>query len=68
VEGSNYIKLISDVPRPSQEPLNVVSEAARKRQKMAVVHTSAYTQFDMALDANTDIITHAPQDKPVLLL
>lgn len=64
-EGSNYIKLISDVPRPSRESLNVISEAAHERRKMVVVHASAYTQFDIALDANTDIITHAPQDKPV---
>lgn len=64
-EGSDYIKLIADVPGPRQETLNAVSAAAHQKGKMVVAHASAFTPFNMALEANADIITHAPRDKSV---
>lgn len=64
-EGSDYIKLIADVPGPRQETLNAVSAAAHDKGKMVVAHASSFTPFNMALDAKADIITHAPRDKPV---
>ena len=32
---------------------------------MVVAHVSAFTPFNMILEANADIITHAPRDKSV---
>lgn len=64
-DGSDYIKLISDVPGPSQETLNAVAVAAHERNKKVVVHASAFNPFAMGLEAQGDVITHAPRDKPV---
>jgi imidazolonepropionase-like amidohydrolase len=64
-EGSDYIKLISDVPGPKQETLNAVTAAAHQFQKKVVAHASAYIPFQMALEAGADIITHVPRDKIV---
>lgn len=64
-EGSDYIKLIADVPGPSQETLNAVAKAAHNKNKKVVAHASAYEPFQMALDAKADIITHAPMDQCV---
>ncbi|OKP09269.1 hypothetical protein PENSUB_5355 [Penicillium subrubescens] len=64
-EGSDYIKLIADVPGPGQETLNAVSAAAHDKGKMVVAHASSFTPFNMALVAKADIITHAPRDKSV---
>ncbi|KAJ5365235.1 amidohydrolase [Penicillium concentricum] len=64
-EGSDYIKLISDVPGPVQETLNAVSPAAHRKHKMVVAHASAIKPFNMALEANADIITHVPRDEPI---
>ncbi|KAF9883894.1 hypothetical protein FE257_002688 [Aspergillus nanangensis] len=64
-EGSDYIKVISDVPGPTQETLNAVSAAAHIKDKLVVAHASAFTPFNMALEANVDVITHSPRDKVV---
>ena len=64
-EGSDYIKLISDVPGPSQETLDAVAAAAHTNGKKVVVHASAFTPFAMGLKAQGDVMTHAPRDKPV---
>lgn len=64
-EGSDYIKLIADVPGPSQETLNALASAAHEKQKMVVAHASSFVSFSMAFKAKADIITHSPRDKPV---
>lgn len=64
-EGSDYIKIISDVPGPSQATMNALVEEAHKHGKLTIAHASAYTPFQMAQEAHTDIITHAPRDKVV---
>lgn len=64
-EGADYIKIIADVPGPDQATLNAIVTAAHEHNKLVVAHASAYTPFSMAQDANVDIITHAPRDKPL---
>lgn len=64
-EGSDYIKLISDVPGPTQETLDALVTAAHEKQKMTVTHASAHLPFTMALEAKTDVITHSPLDKSI---
>lgn len=64
-EGSDYIKIISDVPGPSQETMNALVQEAHKHGKMAIAHASAFIPFQMAQEAHTDIITHSPRDKVV---
>lgn len=62
-EGSDYIKLIADVPGPTQSTLTALASAAHARGKMAVAHAATFTPFNMALAAGVDIITHVPVDK-----
>lgn len=64
-EGSDYIKLIADVPGPSQDTLNALAAAAQERKKLVVAHASAIVPFRMALEAQVDVITHVPRDKAV---
>lgn len=64
-EGSDYIKIIADVPGPSQEMANALADKAHANGKSVVVHAAAYVPFQMALEAKGDVITHAPLDKPV---
>lgn len=64
-EGSDFIKIISDVPGPSQATMNALVEEAHKYGKMVVAHASASIPFQMAQEAKADIITHAPRDRAV---
>lgn len=64
-EGSDFIKIISDVPGPSQTIMNALVEEAHKYGKMVIAHASAYIPFQMAQEAHADIITHSPRDKAV---
>ena len=62
-EGSDYVKMISDIPGPTQEELDALALAARKHHKMTVAHASAFIPFSMALKAKVDCVTHVPRDK-----
>ena len=64
-EGSDYIKVIADVPGPSQETLNAVVVAAHEHNKLVIAHASAFAPFHMAQEAGVDIVTHVPLDKPL---
>lgn len=64
-EGSDFIKIISDIPGPSQTTMNALVQEAHEYGKMVIAHASAYIPFQMAQEAHTDIITHSPRDKAV---
>ena len=62
-EGSDYIKIICDIPGPSQSTLNAITSVAHQRGKIVVAHASTYAPFQMALASGADCITHVPRDK-----
>ncbi|MDQ6773932.1 MAG: amidohydrolase family protein [Candidatus Dormibacteraeota bacterium] len=62
-EGSDYIKIIADIPGPDQATMNALVAAAREHGKLTVVHASSFATFRMALEAGADMITHAPRDQ-----
>lgn len=64
-EGSDYIKLVCDVPGPAQDVLNALVNAATKAGKKTVAHAAAYEPFRMAVESGCDCITHVPKDQPV---
>ncbi|KAK4504326.1 hypothetical protein PRZ48_005242 [Zasmidium cellare] len=64
-EGSDYIKIIADVPGPDQKTMNAVVAEAHKHGKKVVAHAASYAPFNMALDAGVDIVTHLSLDKAV---
>lgn len=64
-EGSDYIKLIADVPGPSQASLNALTREAHSAGLQVVAHAASSISWSMALDAGVDVITHVPRDVPV---
>lgn len=64
-EGADYIKIVADVPGPSQEVVNVLATEARKHGKFSVAHAARKGAFAMAQEGKVDIITHSPLDYPL---
>ncbi|OZJ06594.1 hypothetical protein BZG36_00640 [Bifiguratus adelaidae] len=62
-EGSDYIKIVADIPGPSQETLNAIIEAAHQQGKLTVAHAAIYNAYDIALKVKIDLITQSPLDK-----
>jgi imidazolonepropionase-like amidohydrolase len=61
-EGSDYIKIVADVPGPDQPTLNALVAAAHARGMLTVAHASKLAATQMAIEAGVDIVTHAPLD------
>ena len=61
-DGSDYIKIICDVPGPNQEILDALVKEAHNHTKLVVAHAARFAAYDMALKAGADIITHVPMD------
>ncbi len=61
-EGSDYIKLIADIPGPDQATLDALVTAAHRHGRLAVAHAATIAPYRMALAAGADVITHAPLD------
>ncbi|ROW01304.1 hypothetical protein VMCG_05982 [Cytospora schulzeri] len=64
-EGSDYIKLVADIPGPSQETLDALVAAAKTAGKKTVVHAAAYEPFHMAVQSGADLVTHVPMGRSV---
>lgn len=64
-EGSDYIKVVADIPGPDQETLNAATEEAKKHGKFVVAHAAGYEPVRMAQEAKVDFLTHVPIDKAV---
>jgi imidazolonepropionase-like amidohydrolase len=61
-EGSDYIKVIADVPGPDQATLDAVVAATHRQGKLVVAHAATLVPYQMALAARADVITHVPLD------
>ena len=61
-EDADYIKIVADVPGPSQEVVNILAAEARKAGKLSIAHASRKAAFAMAQAGNVDIVTHVPID------
>lgn len=65
-QGSDYIKIIAEVPNgPDQSTLNSLVIAAREHGKLTVAHAPSYPATAMAQEAGVDVLTHVPLDKPL---
>ncbi|KAF2794203.1 amidohydrolase [Melanomma pulvis-pyrius CBS 109.77] len=66
-QGADYIKIVADIPGPSQDVINQLSRGARETGKLSIVHAARSYAFDMALRADpaVNIITHVPMDAPL---
>ncbi len=61
-EGSDYVKLIADVPGPDQATLDALVVAAHRQGRLTVAHAATLAPYRMALAAGADVITHTPLD------
>ena len=62
-ENTDYIKVVCDVPGPSQESINALVAEAHKHDKLVIAHATTYATYEMAQDAKADVLTHAPVDQ-----
>ena len=65
-EGADYVKIIADVPGPSQAVINKLVSEAHKAGKLTIAHAARQKAYSMALNGGVDIVTHAPLDKITL--
>ncbi|MCJ1433419.1 hypothetical protein MMC27_002779 [Xylographa pallens] len=61
-EGSDYIKLIADVPGLDQATLNALVEASHAHGKLTFAHAAKNIPYAMAQEADVDVVTHVPLD------
>ncbi len=59
-EGSDYVKIIADIPGPDQPTMDALVAAAHDRSTRTVVHATTTATFAMAVNAKADMITHVP--------
>lgn len=64
-EGADYIKIVADVPGPSQEIVNTLAAEAKRHGKLSIAHAARIAAVAMAQEAKVDIITHVPLDFPL---
>jgi imidazolonepropionase-like amidohydrolase len=64
-EGSDYIKIVIDLPGFDQETVEAIVVAAHARGLTVVAHASRADAVTMAQGAGVDILTHAPLDRSV---
>lgn len=64
-DGSDYIKIIADIPGPDQATMTALVTAAHDRGIRAVVHATTTPTFAMAVAAKADTITHVPIERPL---
>jgi imidazolonepropionase-like amidohydrolase len=64
-EGADYIKIVADVPGPSQEVVNTLVIEAKKRGMLTVAHAARNGALAMAQEGKVDIVTHVPLDFPL---
>ena len=65
VDCSDYVKLIADVPGPSQALLDALTAATRAAGLHTVVHAATAEPFRMAVRSGADCVTHAPLDAAI---
>ncbi|MEU2205691.1 amidohydrolase family protein [Streptomyces hygroscopicus] len=66
--GSDYIKIVAEAPGdggPDQETMNALVAAARTHGKRTVAHAVTSGACTMALNADVDLVTHIPLDRPL---
>ncbi|KAL9091434.1 MAG: hypothetical protein Q9165_004820 [Trypethelium subeluteriae] len=64
-EGADYVKIVADVPGPSQAVINKLVQEARKAGKLTIAHAARLAAYNMAREGGVDILTHAPLDVAV---
>lgn len=64
-DGVDYIKIVADIPGPSQEILDALVGAAHAAGLRVISHAVLYDAVRMSVAAGADMVTHAPMDRPL---
>ncbi|MET9252705.1 amidohydrolase family protein [Streptomyces sp. NPDC003717] len=64
-EGSDYIKVIVDVPGLAQATVTAVAAEAHARGKQVMAHAISAAAAEVSLAAGVDVIHHVPLDSPL---
>lgn len=58
-------KVVADIPRPDQCTLKALASTGSDHGKLSTANAATNGTFLMALEFQTNIITHIPLDKPL---
>lgn len=61
-DGSEFIKVIADVPGFSEDILVALAEEARNKGVTSVAHAAFKSAYERAARAGFDVVTHVPAD------
>jgi imidazolonepropionase-like amidohydrolase len=66
-EGSDYLKILIDLPGPSpdQATVDALVAAAHRLRRLVVAHALSYEAAEVAQAAGADALTHTPLDRPL---
>jgi imidazolonepropionase-like amidohydrolase len=64
-EGSDYIKIIADIPGLDQATINALTQSAHLFGKLVMTHATSAATISEALLAGVDMIHHVPLDVPL---
>ncbi|MFC8228876.1 amidohydrolase family protein [Streptomyces sp. NPDC057287] len=64
-EGSDYIKVIIDVPGLSPETVRALTSAAHSAGRLVMAHATTAATIEQALAADVDMVHHVPLDSPL---
>ncbi|MET7422038.1 amidohydrolase family protein [Dactylosporangium sp. NPDC005555] len=66
-EGSNYLKILIDLPGPSPDraTIDALVATAHRLGRLVVAHALSYEAAEVAQAAGVDALTHTPLDRPL---
>jgi imidazolonepropionase-like amidohydrolase len=66
-EGSDFLKILIDLPGPSpdQATVDVLTATAHRLGRLVVAHALSYEAAEVAQAAGVDALTHTPLDRPL---
>ncbi|RKU42024.1 hypothetical protein DL546_005159 [Coniochaeta pulveracea] len=65
-EGADYIKVMLEAEGPSQASVDAVVAEAHAQGRIVIAHATTSGTVEKAVTAGVDVITHVPQDKPLM--
>jgi imidazolonepropionase-like amidohydrolase len=64
-DGADYIKVMLEAKGPDQATVNAVAAEAHARGLKIIAHATTCDSVKKAVEAQVDVVTHVPQEKPL---
>lgn len=62
-DGSDYIKIMAEIPGIDQERVDAICLSARVHGRLSVAHATTLEAFQVAVRGKVDVLTHMPLDR-----